>query len=253
MALEGNLQSMALSDLIQVFHTDAKTGILFLKGTRERGVIYVADGRLIDAVVVRGKERTIVATRDAAVLQMLTWEHADFIFRYEPTVRKRPVRIVHGGQCLILEGMRRRADPVRTLPYYHVTPETILQLAAPPCNVRSGVRLNIDQWRVLSWIAGGQNVHTICQATGLDIEVAISLVIELMAIGLVEIAPCLAPTTEPAYRDYTVVPSSPSVYAHDIPYVNKHSGNFSSVCGTMEPRCSEIDLLEVITCCIHQL
>jgi hypothetical protein len=149
--------------------------------------------------------------------------------------------------------MRRRADPVRTLPYYHVTPETILQLAAPPCNVRSGVRLNIDQWRVLSWIAGGQNVHTICQATGLDIEVAISLVIELMAIGLVEIAPCLAPTTEPAYRDYTVVPSSPSVYAHDIPYVNKHSGNFSSVCGTMEPRCSEIDLLEVITCCIHQL
>ncbi|GEM_PF-5193745 len=253
MALEGNLQNMALSDLIQVFHTDAKTGILFLKGTHERGVIYVADGRLIDAVVVRGKERTIVATRDEAVLQMLTWEQADFIFRYEPTVRKRPIRIVHSGQCLILEGMRRHADPVRTLSYYNITPETILHLAALPRNVRSGVRLSIDQWRILSWIASGQNVHTICQATGLDVPAVTRLVVELMAIGLVEIAPCLSAATEPAYRDCTMIASAAPVYAHDVPYINKNSRSFSNVCGTMRQVCSEIDLLDVITRCINQL
>ncbi len=253
MALEGNLQNMALSDLIQVFHTAAKTGILFLKGIRERGVVYVADGQLVDAVVVRGKERTMVATRDEAVLQMLTWEHADFIFRYDPAVRRRPVRIIQTGQCLILADVRRRVDPMRALPYYHITPETTLQLAVLPHNVRSGVSLNIDQWRVLSWIASSKDLRTICQTIGMDMETVIRLVIELMTIGLVEVAPCLVPATAPACRACATVASSTSVCTHDGSCVRKEHGSFCNVCGIMEQACSERDVLETITCCMRQL
>src|SRR5688572_8513300 len=59
MALEGNLRDMALADLLQVFWMGSKTGILLLIAGPERGVIYVRDGRLIDAVLVRGPRRQV--------------------------------------------------------------------------------------------------------------------------------------------------------------------------------------------------
>jgi hypothetical protein len=201
MALEGTLQDMSLSDIFQVFRMGPKSGVLVLTREEDRGVIYVSEGRLIDAFIVRGAERSVVATSDESVLQMLTWEDGNFVFRHEIATDQRPVRIEHDAEWLVLEGMRRRADPVRTMPYHTITLDTELQLAALPSSAESGVSLDVDQWRVLSQVASSQNMRDICEATGIQHDKAIRIAAELLAIGLVEIAPpsqMPAPAPSPA-------------------------------------------------------
>src|SRR5690349_8032304 len=95
MALEGNLRDMALVDLLQVLWMGAKTGLLLLIAGPERGVIFVRDGRIIDAVLVRGAQRQVVAIAEDAVVHMLQWQDIRFAFRSHPAVAKRPARVVH--------------------------------------------------------------------------------------------------------------------------------------------------------------
>ncbi len=201
MALEGSLQDMSLSDLFQVFRMGPKSGVLVINKEDDRGVIYVSEGRLIDAFIVRGPKRSVVATSDEAVLQMLGWEDAEFVFRHEIATDQRPVRIEHDEEWLVLEGMRRRADPVRSMPYHSITLETELQLAALPSSAESGVSLDVDQWRVLSQVASSLNLKAICDATGIESDKAIRIVAELLSIGLVEIAPPSQPATPTSDQD----------------------------------------------------
>lgn len=204
MALEGTLHDMSLSDLIQVFRMGPKTGVLLLVRGDERGVIYVAAGNMVDAAIVRGTERTILATADEAVIQMLTWDNAAFVFRHNPETKNRPMRIEHDGEWLVLEGMRRREDPLCAIPYHKLTLDTHMQLAPIPNDARSGVSLNVNQWRVLSQVANSKDLRDICHATGLGTEVVIRTIAELMSIGLVEVVPqerpkikASAPATRP--------------------------------------------------------
>ncbi|NJP04475.1 MAG: DUF4388 domain-containing protein [Chloroflexaceae bacterium] len=189
MALEGTLQDMALSDLFQVFRMGPKSGILLLNQHQDRGAIYVNRGQLIDAFIVRGPDRKVITTRDEAVITMLGWEDATFIFRHDLDVGNRPVRIEHDSEWLILEGMRRRSNPIKALPYHSITLDTRLQLAPLPNSAETGVSLDVDQWRILSQVAGNQDVRSICAITNIAEEKALRIVAELLSIGLVEIAP----------------------------------------------------------------
>jgi hypothetical protein len=186
MALEGNLRDMALADLLQVFWMGSKTGILLLIAGPERGVIYVRDGRLIDAVLARGPRRQVVVAAEDAVIHMLQWQDARFTFRPHPTVVGRPVRIVRDQAWLVAEGVRR-SGPLHALPLDRITPDTQLRLAALPGRAESGVNLNLDQWRILSRLANIRNVRDICEEISLELDQAIHLVAELVVFGLVEI------------------------------------------------------------------
>ncbi|GAB4425593.1 MAG: hypothetical protein OHK0015_05680 [Chloroflexi bacterium OHK40] len=186
MALEGTLQDMSLSDLFQIFRMGPKTGVLVLSGDNGRGVIYVAEGRPIDAVVLN-PDRSTRSTHEEAVIQMLLWDNASFIFRHEPAVVQRPVRINRDAEWLVLESMRRRADPTLVLPYHRITLDTRLQLAPLPSSVESGVSLDVHQWRILSQVSCCSDLRAICEATGMDPALAMRTVAELLAIGLIEV------------------------------------------------------------------
>lgn len=200
MALEGSLQDMSLIDLIQIFRMGSKTGILLLINGPERGIVYVNAGRLVDAVLVRGQERLVLATDEEAIIQLLQWQNATFTFRHDPAVEQRPVRIYHDSEWLVLEGMRRRENPLRALPHQQITLDTRLELASLPSSAETGVKLDLDQWRILSQIAISHDVRDICKNTGMDTETTIRTVTELVAIGLVEIALPPAPQATPPRR-----------------------------------------------------
>jgi Domain of unknown function (DUF4388) len=186
MALEGSLQDMSLVDLFQVFRMGPKTGVLLLSSGPERGVIYVADGRPVDAVLVYGPERQVIESGEDAVIQLLQWEDASFTFRHDPAVRGRQLRILHDSDWLILEGMRRRKHSLHALSH-QLTLETQLALSSLPSGIESGVNLSLDQWRILSQIANCQNLGEICQRTNMPVDGAIQIVTELIAIGLIEV------------------------------------------------------------------
>lgn len=187
MALEGSLADMSLIDLFHIFQMGPKTGILLLVSGPERGVVYVAEGRLVDAVLVRGTERRVIASGEDAVIQLLQLEDANFTFRHDPAIVERPARIFHETDWLVLEGVRRRENPLRALPHEQITLDTQLEMASMPSSVESGVNLDLNQWRILSQIAISQNIREVCDKIGIAPELAIRTVTELIVIGLLQI------------------------------------------------------------------
>lgn len=189
MALEGTLQDMSLSDLFQVFRMGPKTGVLFLAYHNLRAIVYVAAGDLIDAAVVRLPDRTIIAAQDEAVIHVLLWDDATFVFRHNASVMRRPVRMRHDAEHLVLESIKRRDDPRFLLPYHHITPDTPLQLSSLTPGRESKVSLSVCQWRILSQVPHCSRIRTISEALGLPLDQVTRTCLELMAIGLIEVAP----------------------------------------------------------------
>jgi hypothetical protein len=187
MALEGNLRDMALVDLLQMLWMGSKTGLLLLHAEPERGVIFLREGRIIDAVLMRGSQRQVVAIAEEAVVHMLQWEDIRFAFKPHPAVAERPARILHDHEWVLTEDLRRRIGSPRVLSPGRITPDTRLKLAALPGRAEHEVNLTLDQWRILSRLASSRNVRDICEETYLDLDRAIRLIDELVAIGLVEI------------------------------------------------------------------
>ena len=186
MALEGSLHDLSLVDLIQIFRIGMKTGVLMMVGGSERGVVYVRDGRLIDAVLVRGPQRQVIATADDAVIRLLEWENATFTFQPDPKAQRRQARMAHDGEWLVERTRRReRACPVPG--HVQITPETRLALSRHPGGLGGAIDLDLEQWRLLSQVALGQSVRELCARSGVELDLAIGRLTELVAIGLVEI------------------------------------------------------------------
>ena len=102
MSLKGTLHDMSLVDLIRVLGATEKSGTLLLRSSPLRGVIFSRDGRLIDAAVVDGPTQQVVAHAEAAVIALLQWDDATFIFHPDTSVEQRPVRIFQTNDWLIL-------------------------------------------------------------------------------------------------------------------------------------------------------
>ncbi len=186
MALEGTFQDMSLSDLFQVFRMGSKTGVLFLACADLRGIVYVTAGELIDAALIRFPDRSVIAVHDEAVIHMLLWDDATFVFHHNVSALHRARRIRNDAEHLVLESIKRRDDLRSMLPYHHVTIDTCLQLSPLAAGRESSVSLSMDQWRVLSQVPHHSSIRAISEATGMPPERVIRLVLELMAIGLVE-------------------------------------------------------------------
>lgn len=218
MALKGTLEDMPLSDLFQVFRIGPKTGVLFLAHGALYAAIYVAKGRLVDAVLMHKSERKAVASQEEAVIQTLLWDGGSFLFRHDARVEQRPVRIRHSAEWLVLTGLRRRSDLPPGRPYLQITPETRLRPTSRPLDA-DDVELNADQQRVLRAAAGSPDLRTMSQMTGIEWNALRRVVGELMAIGLLELAPTPATPRMAKRRDAIVSlpdvrPTRDGVVAH---------------------------------------
>jgi hypothetical protein len=187
MALEGSLHDLSLIDLLQTFRIGLKTGVLWLIGGAEQGVVYVRAGCLIDAVLVRGPARQVIATADDAVLRLLQWEDATFTFQTDSKVNRRPVRVVHDHEWLMREGRRRRESALQAASEQAIALDTRFALARPPGGAAGAFKLNLEQWRILSQVAISPSAREICARTGVAPDQALAGLAQLLALGLVEL------------------------------------------------------------------
>jgi hypothetical protein len=237
MALEGRLIDMSLEDLFMIFRTGRKSGVLLLSERSERGVIYVFQGRLRDAVLVYGSAQQIAMVGERAVVQMLLWKDAEFCFRHDLHVLERPVRIQRNSVELVAyaaELLRRR-----TVPGAAFTPDTRFELMTTAA-VRSNkdVFLDLAKWRILSMISSNFSFLELCTLSNLPPKQVEHILQDLIAQRLVRVAlahkahtaarhmsdrlpttPALrSPAPSPTYhtlpnRDATRLPSRPLIAA----------------------------------------
>jgi hypothetical protein len=188
MALEGSLHDLSLIDLVQIIQIGLKTGVLWLNGGAEHGVVYVRAGGLIDAVLVRGPTRQVIATADEAMLRLLQWEDATFTFQPDPTVDRHPIRMVHDHEWLLREARRRNEESLPAQTRRAIALDTCFALAKQPGANDGAFKLDLEHWRILGHVAVSPSARAICARTGQAADQVIASLAQLLALGLIEVA-----------------------------------------------------------------
>ncbi len=95
---QGSLSDLGVVDLLQTIEIGRKTGLILLNSGSKDGIMYVLNGRIIDAVCGH-------LTGARAVYRLLTWNEGSFKIDFKPVERSETIEL--STQGLIMEGMRR--------------------------------------------------------------------------------------------------------------------------------------------------
>jgi len=108
--VEGKLAQVSLSELIELFHVNRKTGVIEV---RQGGGRRAASGRidLIDGDVVQARIGSVTAEK--ALYRMLAWRRGRFAFREQPVARERG-GIDRPTRALLREAQRQAEEWRRT-------------------------------------------------------------------------------------------------------------------------------------------
>ncbi|OGR35291.1 MAG: hypothetical protein A2091_01445, partial [Desulfuromonadales bacterium GWD2_61_12] len=99
--IEGNLSQIALTDLLQIFALNRKSGMLSLARRSEQGALYLNDGMVVNARLGR-------VEGEKAVYRLLLWQEGKFwFFPGQPEVEN---RIAVQTDHLIMEGLRQNDE-----------------------------------------------------------------------------------------------------------------------------------------------
>ncbi|MFL5319793.1 MAG: DUF4388 domain-containing protein [Myxococcaceae bacterium] len=173
--IEGNLQQLAIPDLLQILAMNKRTGRLTLTRGSDRGEIHVAEGKPVNA-------KTSNVEGDKAMFRLLTWTEGSFAFMPGPPPGR--ARIQRAMEDALMEGMRQADEVARLLPSLpprnarvHLAPETDLPKDQHP--VTAEVVELLRQPRAVA------DVIDLATATDLDVMTVLST---LMQKGVVRIA-----------------------------------------------------------------
>ena len=108
--VEGKLSQVALSELLELFHVNRKTGVVEL---REGGGRRAASGRidLCDGDVVQARIGSVEGEK--ALYRLLAWRRGSFAFRERPVARERGA-IERPTRALLREAQRQAEEWQRT-------------------------------------------------------------------------------------------------------------------------------------------
>jgi hypothetical protein len=176
MSLEGSLRDISFVDLFEIFHASRHSGRLLVNRHIERGLIFIGNGLLFDAVLVTDLDEAIVASAEDALNRILAWPDADFIFEYDLSVNVRPRRIVRDIDW-ILATATKAAAPLIGL-------DSLLRPAAPSADAVGPFMLGIEEWRLLSALWPQRTLGMACAELGLTAHHAIGIALSLLDRGL---------------------------------------------------------------------
>lgn len=197
MALEGTLEELSIADLLEAFQEDRKSGLLSLDSGYERGVIYISEGRLIDAVLLRGPERNPVLDGQEAALKILRWASAAFVFEHDVQIARRPIRIDQDPHSLLDAAQDDTSRPAAASQQRRG--ETLISLAHLPENAAATIQLDLADWRFLAAVGtAGSTLSAVAQKLDFSADEATTLLQRLARCGLVQTSVKAAPSEPPA-------------------------------------------------------
>ena len=176
MAFQGSLAELHLPDIIQLISVSGKTGVFHLTDGRQRGEIYLNEGKIVHAEIED-------ATGEEAVYALAIWRQGEF--RFDPGGPTDRLTITKSNTNLLMEAARR-LDEWRVLskkiPSTDLVPEFVMQES------REGqINLNTSEWLILSKIDGQRSVKGIAAASGLSVFDAAKMLYGLVAGNLIRL------------------------------------------------------------------
>ena len=190
--LTGNLEQLALKDILGMLAAGKQTGRLELVEGSARADLYLASGDICHATAG-------VHTGEAAVAMVVGWQRGTFRFEShvvasETTISKPLDQLLADAQRIWAE----REAIIRAIPAGGSTPR--LSNAAPA----GPVTLQPHEWLVITHINGQRTITDIASAMGRDDFAVGKVIYRLIAAKLVDVhtdAPIVVakPTTSPAF------------------------------------------------------
>lgn len=179
--MRGSLEEIPLPDLLQLFGTSRKTGVLVIETAMHVGRIYLKEGLLHYATVAALKGAGLDLPPLKALYRMLTWESGSFELE-PPNPKTFEPALDAAVQEVLMEGFRQR-DELEHLRGRLPSSETALELVSPitaPLRELRPEQLDVLQAAVNAGTVGG----ALDEAPHPDLEVATAL-LELMDRGYV--------------------------------------------------------------------
>jgi hypothetical protein len=188
MPLEGRLSDMSLEDLLRVFAEDRKTGLLTLTNDHFRGLVVVQTGYPVDALLTDLTDRQVRCIGEEALVTLLTFEQGWFRFQATPAkLVQHHIRIKAPIDLLIFEA-RQRTVP-REIGGSNVNLEVSLARSVATGLNAERVKLDRNQWRVLSQITTHSSLRSLREKTGLSASELLMITRALLAHRLVRVVP----------------------------------------------------------------
>jgi hypothetical protein len=154
--LRGNLESISLTDVVQLLHVNHKIGMLQVNAGRASGVLYFSNGEVIHA-------ETQSAKGEMAAFEILEWTTGHFEFlttqvQVPPTIRRTvPDLLMDSAR---LQDSRKRL--ITIFPRLTVVPWPTLPLP----QLLEGLKLFAEERRILPFFDGYRDFQDVMAASG---------------------------------------------------------------------------------------
>ena len=188
MALQGDLDSFALPDVLRLLAGTGKTGRLAIDASDTVGELWVLDGDLVGGEVACAPH----ASRPAdVVFELIRLEGGAFVFEdgerlVDSTERSRVTDAIEEAQRLLAEW----AEVKTVVPTIHATVRLVTEIDGEDVTVAAG------QWRVLAAIGDDTTVRRLGDHFELTDLVVSRHVKDLVENGLVELGEAVEPANE---------------------------------------------------------
>ena len=178
MALQGDLKSFALPDVLRFLAGTTKSGRLQVDGPVVSGELCLREG-----AIVSGKVSTAPVDDSPAevVFELLRADDGSFVFDEGQQLDDGPVISVHDALVHAEAMVAEWAEVEAVIPSMHAW----VALAAELDD--DGVHVSPDWWRAVASVAGGGSVSDLGSALALSDLAASRLVMELLDAGLVNV------------------------------------------------------------------
>ena len=178
MALQGDLNSFALSDVLHLLEGTAKTGRLAVTSTAAEGEVWFTDGALVSGSVSTGRRSEGPAE---VVMEMLRFDDGSFSFdecdEGAPGDGHPVADVLRDAEALATEWQAVEA----------VVPSLAAWLTLRPAIDADEVIVSGDHWRALAAIAGGATVEQLADRCELSDLAASRTAKELTEAAMIEV------------------------------------------------------------------
>ena len=173
MALQGDLASFALPDVLRLLAGTAKTGRLTIEGSPHTGEVWFREGEIAGGTVT---SRPSASAAAEIVYELLQFDQGSFAFDDDD--------VVEGSDSAEVEGALAEAERLQAEwdDVTQVVPSLDHWLEMTPELATGEVTLDGDQWRLLAVIAGGAPVQTVAKQFS-ESDLAASKRVKAMATG----------------------------------------------------------------------
>jgi CheY-like chemotaxis protein len=177
--LSGSLSEMSVPDLLQMLEVNARTGSLLVESEGRSAMLYIVDGRPMDAVY-RGYEG------EAAIYAIIDWREGRF--QFSSRLPDRPQRIFTSAQGLLLEAMRRFDEQAEARTSLPSDLGVRLVLAEEPKPSQFPAEASLSDFHRLREVLDGRTLGEVLDGLEGRLE-TIRLLVALYEVGVVQVAP----------------------------------------------------------------